>query len=601
MAFFVSCGFPVHFMIDVGNSTDRSLLFKAIKSSRDAIDLFDDNRTEMLRDYAGPLYSPYGPRDRRYVNKINLTARNYQMFLAANNPQCIVNTPDPKMWPFARKFQVNVNRVAANINLQQTMQECVLDAFFLIGIANVRMADAGMKEVEPNVWLDPGKPWVDRISLSDVVLDMPARSLRAMRFYGHKYRAVYQAVRSRDDYDYSVTKQLTPTKKINDNAKSIRGDTLTTQNALDDDELEEMCWLMDVFLPREQLLVTFSADNDTLAPLKVVDWDGSERGPYKFLCLGYMPDNPMPTTPAQQLILLDRMQNRLYGKLSDQADREKQNFAFSGGQEDIALRWKNSVDGEVWNAGQITDLKNSLVPMSTPGPDANVHSFFLAAQEVYNTQAGNERALAGLGEEASTATQEQQIAAHAGGLIGYLKTHVNDFASEVMREIGNLMWDDKHLEVETTMDAENTGRYIDSSWKPKDRKGKKDQYDFTVEHNSMEFRPPEAKLKTLSQFVQAYLQLLPAIQAGVLDGEEFARIYSEYTNTPEILKIVRQMPQQQTEGGGDPHEATKAPSTSREVVRRSVGGGPKGQGMQAVLVQAMQSNQRQAARVGSGA
>jgi hypothetical protein len=57
-------------------------------------------------------------------------------------------------------------------------------------------------------------------------------------------------------------------------------------------------------------------------------------------------------------------------------------------------------------------------------------------------------------------------------------------------------------------------------------------------------------------------------------------------------------------GGGDPHQATKAPVTSREVVRRDRGGGqqgPAGDGMAAVLGQMMMQGrgQSQGAAVGA--
>jgi hypothetical protein len=584
--------------LDIHDVIDRTRIWTAIKSSRNVLDLFDGDRSTMLRDYAGPLYSPYDRlKTARYVNKLNSTARIYQMALAFNNPQCKITSWDQKLWPFARKYEVNVNKVAANINLNVTMQECVLDAFFLLGTLKVRMASAGVREVEPNVWLDPGKPWVDRVSISDLILDMPAKSLRNMRFYGDRYRASFDAVRHRDDFDSKVTRKMSPSSKLNQNASSERGDAIAFGNAVDDDELEPMCWLMDLYLPRERQFATLCADQDGLAPLKVEDWDGSDQGPYKFMAFGYMPDNVMPTTPAQQLVLLDRLMNRLYGKLASQAKRQKNTVAFAAGKDDVAQRGKEAEDGEFWNGG--LDPKNSLVPVNFPGIDGNTHAFFMAAQEVYNTQAGNERALGGLGEEAGTLGQEQMIGQKAAGLIGYLKGQVNNCAADVMREIGALMWDDNVLTVDSSVEAGTTGYRVDASWKPGDRQGLKDHYDFAVEPNSMAFRPPEAKLNTLTQFVGTFVQAQPAIQAGLIDGQEFARIFAEYTNTPEIMRIVKQM--QMGNNPADPHQATKAPNTSREVVRRSAPGGPRGQGTAAVLSQMMQGRGApQGAMVGGG-
>lgn len=584
--------------IDLGNTIDRSRLWKAVKSSRDALDLWDRNRTTMLVDYGGTLYTPYrGMGPLRYVNKLQTTARIYQMALAFNNPQAKVDSFNQKLWPFCRKYETNINKVAANINLNITFQEAVLDAFFLMGILKVRMADAGEREVAPNLWLDPGKPWVDRVSHSDCILDMPGRSLRSMRFYGDRYRASFNAVRNRDDYDWKVLSKMSPSSKLNLNASGERGDSIATGNSIDDDELEPMCWLMDLYLPRERKFVTFAADQDNLPPLKVQDWDGSDQGPYNFLAFGYMPDNVMPTSPAENLVLLDRLMNRLFDKLADQADRQKNTVGFAAGKEEEALRGMNAEDGEFWNAG--IDPKSNFVPVNFPGVDANTNAFFLATQEVYNVQSGNERSLAGLGEEAGTLGQEQQIAAHAGGLVGFMKGQVNAVAAEVLREIGCLMWDDDALEVDSSMEAENTGYHVDTPWRPGQREGLKDHYDFSVDPNSMAYRPPEADIQTVNQFAQAYLQMLPAIQAGIFDGQEYARFYAKKTNTPEILRFVKQF-DIEAQGQADNHQATKSPVTERNVTRTSSNTGPRGQGAQAVLGQAMQANSHQGAMVGGG-
>ncbi|MCK9570886.1 hypothetical protein M0R72_18195, partial [Candidatus Pacearchaeota archaeon] len=325
-------------MIDIDDPTHRARLWTAINRSRDAMDMFDQDRTEMIRDFAGPLYSPYDPKlTPRYVNRLNRTATTYTTWAAFNNPQCSIDSFDQSLWPFCKKYQNAVNKVVANIDFKTTLRECVLDAFFLMGISKVRMASAGMKEVEgfPNVWLDVGKPWVDRVSFSDAILDLPGKSLRTMRFYGDRYRASWDAVRDRKDYDPKVREKISASSKNNANVTGDRADSIALGDSVDDDELEPMCWLMDLYLPREKLFVTMSADQEGLAPLKVEEWTGCERGPYKFLTFGYVPDNVIPTTPAQQLVLLDRLMNILYGTLADQAKAQKNITLLEKGNEGI--------------------------------------------------------------------------------------------------------------------------------------------------------------------------------------------------------------------------------------------------------------------------
>jgi hypothetical protein len=577
--------------IDVENSMGLSRLWSAIKRSRDTMAAFDNDRTEMLRDYAGPLYSRYSSRRRnRYVNKLNTTATIYQTALCFNNPRCKITSFNQELWPFCRKWEASINRVAANMELRATLQECVMDAFFLLGAAKVHLTDSGEERETYGEWLDLGKIRVGRIPFSDLILDMPGRSLRSQRFYGDRYRCSFDTVMARDDFEKSVKSKMSPSSKQNQNVDSDRADRIGCGSEVDDDELEPGCWLMDLYLPREKKFVTLAADHQGLPPLKVRNCKDTEH-PYKFLALGYMPDNVLPSTPAQQLVLLDRLMNRLYSKLAEQANQQKNFHMVQRGAEKDGEVHKNAKNGEYV---LVSDPK-SVVTASTPGVDGQNAAFYLAAGEIYNTQSGNERMLGGLGTEADTATQEQMLSNATSGRMAFMKGAVNDFVSEILREIGMLLWEDENMTVENTIEAEHTGYYVPpelASWKPGDREGAPDHYDFAVEPNSMIFRPPEAKLATLKQFAIDYLQMLPAIQAGAFDGEAFTAIYAEYTNTPEILKLAKQIDMEQ--GMADPHQATKAPVTERNVTRNNVSNGPQGQGMAAVMSQMMQGNKQPA-------
>jgi hypothetical protein len=586
-------------MIDVRNEQERSRLWSAIKRSRETLDLFDGYRSEILRDYGGPLYSPYGSKTARYVNKLNTTANIYATLLAFSNPECRVTSFSQELLPTCRKLEALINRLVANIDLKTTLQECVLDAFFLLGAVKVHMMDAGDKELEPNQWVDLGKPWVDRISFSDLVLDLPAKSLRSMRFYGDRYRASWNAVRERKDFDKEVREQVTASPKLNQQASAERSDQIALGNSVEDDDLEPQCWLMDIFLPREKLFVTLAADHENLAPLKVSEWDGSEQGPYKFLALGYMPDNVMPSTPAQQLALLDRLMNRLYRKLRDQAVAQKNIYVGPKGSEADLLAQKDAVNNEYRTMQNPKDLTTVV----TPGPDANVHNFFLALNEVYNTQSGNERALAGLGTEAETLGQEEMLARGANGRVAFMKGAVVNFAADILREMGGLVWKDDYMTMPLSLEAENTGYYLPehlARWTPSDRKGVFDHYDFHVKPVSMGYKTDDYESKQIDACLMAYMNLLPAIQAGVIDGMEWAKAKAQMLNLPQLVKIIKAMQDGAGQGGGDPHQATKPANTSREVVRRSVSSGPQGGGLSAVIGQAMQGNQnRQPQAAGS--
>ncbi len=548
------------------------------------------------------MYSSKGAKLYTYVNKLNQTARIYSMALAFNNPQVKINSFDPKLWPFCRKYEINVNKVAANIDLKTTLQAGVLDAFFLMGIFKVRMADAGFVETEDNVWVDPGKPWVDRISPDDAILDMTAKDIRAMRFCGDRYRCSFDAVMDRDDFDKAVKNKMVASSKASYASGSERASNIANGSAVDDDELEPMVWLQDIYLPGTKQLATFCADNEDLPPLKVDEDDAGPMGAYEFLSLGMVPDNIIPSSPSQNLIGLHQLKNRLFRKLSQQAAIQKNVWAYAAGAEDDANRHKNSKNGEYV---MMRDPK-SVVPMDTPGVDGNTNAFSIALDETYNVQAGNEQAIAGLGMEADTLGQEQILQNRVNGMIAHMKGAVNDCASNICRKIGALMWDDDALTVDSSMEAEHTGYYVDSSWRPGEREGLKNHYDFSVEPNSMAYQPPEAKLQGIFDFLNRIAPIYPIVQAGLVDLQELTKIVAEYRNQPEIMRVFKNMQQQMgVEGGGDPHQATKAPVTSREVVRRDRGNpqGAQGAGLAAVIGQMMQgrgNGQQRPAMAGGG-
>ena len=286
---------------DVGNKLDLDRLHKAKKTSRDALDPFRVIRAEFIRDFTGSWYSKSGARLYTLVNKLNQTARIYSMALAFNNPQCKVSSFNPQLWPFCRKYEVNINKVVANIDLKTTLQAGVLDAFFLMGIFKCRMADSGYVQTEDNVWIDPGKPWVDRVSFDDVVLDFSAKDIRAMRFIGNRYRVSYRRLMERDDFDKKVLGRVTPTSKFSVDSAGNRASNIASGWQVEDDELEPMCWLEDVYLPETRQIVTFYSDDESLPPLKVMDDDSGPMGPYETLGLGLVPDNIIPSSPAQNL------------------------------------------------------------------------------------------------------------------------------------------------------------------------------------------------------------------------------------------------------------------------------------------------------------
>lgn len=590
-------------MLELGDPKKRARLFKAIKTSREALEPFRRVRKELIRDYVGSWYSEGGARNKTLVNLINQTARIYCVALAAHNPQVMVSTPKVENYPFAKKFEVNLNKLISDMELDVTFRSIVLDAFFCIGCGVVMMRDTdtrfhGILESEEDVWLDPGEPWLNRVSLDDLILDMTAKELTKMRYCGHRYRADYEKVMDEPGYDKKVKAKLVPSSKYSqDNADFARD--IASGSTVDDDELKPMIWMQDVWVAENKSVATFAADLD-LPPLLEREWNGSQAGPYKFLSLGTVPDSIIPASPAVNLKGMHDLQNRLHRRMEQDSDSHRVVNTFPPGSADEAELLRKA-------------KRNSWVRMQNPkdiqqvelgGVDQRDQALALFIQEEYDRLAGNLATMGGLGTSAATLGQEEMIQGQVSRMEADMRIAVVNFASECILDLGKLMWEDNTLEIQSSLAVGNTGVEIPVPWTPGDRMGEFEDYEFRVEPYSMVFKTPEQKLQELFQTLQQLAPLWPMFQASgaSLDAEAIVEEISRLKNRPEFKRFIT-FAAPASELGGDQNTIRQSAVTSRETVRRSIPTGGTSASRSGILQQVLngqskpQVNAQQAASI----
>lgn len=563
-------------MIDLHDKQKRGRLFKAIKTSREALEPFRRVRKELIRDYVGSWYSEGGARNKTPVNLINQTARIYTVALAANNPQVMVSTPLEQNWPFAKRFEVNLNKLIGDMELDATFRAIVLDAFFCLGCGVVMMRDTdtrfhGLLESEEDVWLDPGEPWLNRVSLDDLILDMTAKELSKMRYCGHIYRADYEKVMDEPGYDKKVQAQLTPTSKnTTDNPDWARD--IAAGIAVDDDELKPMIWLQDVWVAENKTVSTFPLDQD-LPPLLEREWTGSQAGPYKFLSLGTVPDNIIPASPAVNLKCMHDFQNRLHCRMEKDSDAHRVVNIYPPSAADEAERLRTAKRNS-WH--RMSDPK-SVQQVEFGGVDQRDQSLALFNQEVYDRLAGNLGLMGGLGAQSATLGQDEMLMGQVSRMEADMRISVVGFASECILDLGHLMWEDQTLELRSSLAIGNTGVEVPVDWTPDYRVGEFEDYEFRVEPYSMVFKTPEQKLQELYQTLRELAPLWPMFQASgaSLDAEAIVEEIARLKNRPEFKRFITfSAPAPML--GGDQNTVRQSPVTTRETVRRNVptGGTP---------------------------
>jgi len=574
-------------MFDLADKQKRSRLYKAIKSSRDAMIPFRRVRKELIKDYVGSWYAEGGAENKTLVNLLNQTARIYMISLAHNNPQALVSTPRTENIAFARRFEVNLNKLIGDMNLDQTIRSIVLDAFFCLGCGVVMMRDTdtrfhGLLESEEDVWLDPGEPWFNRVSLDDLILDMSAKELTKMRYCGHRYRADFEKVMSEPGYSKAAKDKLRPTSRSHHDQTGSARDIASEHGNAEDNDLKDMVWLMDIWIAENNSIVTMACDQEDIEPLIEREWIGSQAGPYKFLSLGDTPDNIIPTSPAINLKGMHDLQNRLHERMEADSDAHRIVNVYPPGKEDDANRLRTAGRND-WV--RVTDPQ-SVKQFEMGGVDQRDMALATFLQTEFDRLAGNLQAMGGLGAQAGTVGQEELIHGQLSKNVADMRTAVVNFAATCILDLGRLMWEDQTLELRTSMPVGNSGHYVSADWtsplnqndelvslglQSPARVGEFEDYEFRVEPYSMVFKTPQQHAQEYFQVLQQISPLWPMFQASgaTLNVQVLVEELARLMNKPELKQLITfATPADML--GGDQNTVRSPAHTTRETVRRNV-------------------------------
>jgi len=441
------------------------------------------------------------------------------------------------------------------------------------------------------------------VSVDDLILDMSAKELDKMRFCGHVYRADFEKVKEERGYDKKVRAKLTPTSKtaLND---ADRARDIANGNTVDDDELKPMLWMMDVWVPENKSVATFAMpgeDGAGLSPLIERDWTGGQAGPYKFLSLGMVPDNIIPSSPASNLKGLHDLQNRMYRRMEADSDAHKKVNVYEPGSSDDADRLRKAKRND-W-----LKVKNpkSIQQLEMGGIDAREQAFAIFIQEGYDRQAGNLRAMGGLGAQAATVGQEEIVQGNVSRMEADMQFAVVKFAADCCYELGHLMWKDQQMTINSSMQIGNTSIEVDSSWRPEERVGEFDDYGLRVEPYSMVYKTPRQKLAELFETLNNLGPLWPMFQASgaSLDAEAIMDEIARLLDRPELKRFIT-FASPAAQLGGDQNTIRSPAVTTRNTVRRNVPTGGTAESRSALLQQVLsgasgpQVNSQQMASMG---
>lgn len=573
-----------------------SRLVTAFDHSRRKLQTFRERRLGMIRQFVGGAWSDGGAPDRVPVNFLEMALNIYRRQVAARAPRVMVRSKDGDNISFADDLEIALNIAIEDMKFDETMRRWVLEAMFGMGVLKVGLAPSDQREIM-GFTHDPGQPFADVVDFEDFVFDITAKRWDQVQFCGNRYALPLEAVQ---DLKMFPKKDLSKYERRTTNEQ---GDQKIS-NMVDDggsygeESYMDLVELWDIWLPYEGVVATFQTDPngglEDREPLRVVEWDGPEGGPYHLLSFGDVPGQIMPLPPAALMIDLHELGNRVFRKLARQADRQKTITLVASANQDDGRRITNANDGDA----VAVDRPEATKDVRYGGVDQAGLAFFQQLRQLTSYFGGNLETLGGLNNATNTASQEQLVKSQATMRIADMQERATAASTDVIKAIAFYMWNDPIRAYRIPKKIPNSDMTIMAEMKPEKRNGEFPDYAIEIVPFSMQSRTPSERLQSAMQVMQTYIVPMSALlqQRGLVPNiEAFLKMSAELSGTPEIMDLVMKVPPQELMQGppapGGGAGGAGPANTTRNYVRSDRGGDSISKGDQVVAQMMQQANQ----------
>jgi len=555
------------------NKIQFERLDKSIEWSNRMLEFTRRERKNAIREFVGKHYSSSGASKPVPVNFLKLAVNIFVRLLAARAPRVLISTQKIELKPTAANLEIAVNQIPKEINLQKTLKRLVIEALFSLGIAKV-----GLHSVGKVLGHDVGAPFVDVVTLDDLIIDMTAKHLDYIQYIGNSYWLDYKDVMESKWFPKGSVDGLKPDEYTTLNeAGEERAESISIDN--DAQLYKDRIKLRDVWIPSEKIMVTYAVKEKRR--LKVIDWKGPDRGPYSILGFDKVPGNLLPLPPVATWTDLHELGNALFRKLASEAKAQKNVQGFQGGQEDDVKAFKAAVDGDgiMYNGAEPKLLKAG-------GVDPTSLAFYLTVKDQGSYFGGNWDSLGGLSPQAKTLGQDKLLSEASSAQMRDMAAEVVDFVKEIYTSLTYYEWHDpiRRRQLEKTITGTDFNVVV--PWDRSSRRGKLDMYDLDIDVYSLQDDSPGLKFQKLGIILERFVfPLMPLLQQpnGILNVQRILHDIAKFADFPEMNNWFQFMLEEQPTTG----ENAKLPSNTTRTVERINRPGATEEGKNQILRQAL--------------
>jgi len=510
-------------------------------------------RADMLNHYANGWYKG-GDTGVREVMPINLIDRGVQTlgpFLVSQNPKVSITTKmgntNPNAKSFAWTLELALNHLFEEIAFgDNTLRPVAIDSLFCMGITKTGVSHAYDVEIGDNNTA-VGQPYCDRIDFDDYVGDVTARTRAEMKIEGHFYELPLEYVI--DSGLFKHYGNLVPNEKVHedktrDYVKNRAGEAF---------ELWPTVTLLDLYIPKEGIIVTLPPMGYGQKIMRTVEWDGPDTGPFDVLAYRYYPNSCVPIPPVYTWLDLNKAVNVIVTKMRTMTEREKTIGIFDSSNPEDAEKTKNAAHGDLIG---LTGGASTVKEITYGGFNGQSLPFLQWLLMQYSQSGPNMDLIRGAGNQSPTLGQDQMLQNNALREVDDMVGKVYEFTKSTTKKLAWFLWTDPLKVIPVIKRV--AGIDLKTEYSEATKEGDFFDYGFDIEPYSLGRMNPELRYQKIMQLIGQVV--LPTAEMAMAQGntlnvsglvEETAKYLNVDTTNwwiPVVPPSVEQSPFPPTQG-----------------------------------------------------
>lgn len=368
---------------------------------------FRKARQLFVRQYVGPYYNRVrGDMGDEALNMIFNAVRVLVPNIVMNFPAHKVESKFLAYKDYADLLSLALSHHDKVSKIRDIYRRVLVDAVFTLGVMKTGLCESdSVYALNEQDRLDPGKIFTEAVDFDNFVVDPNAREhlFRDAAFMGDRIRVPRQTLLDSGLYRNDLIENL-PAYDANTNKNPKAGDFTKSSRATPTGQWLDEVEICELWVPSANALVTVPGSGDVTLDdfLRVDDYYGPDAGPYTLLALTPpVPGNPLPVPMVGVWHDLHYLGNKIFKKISDQAQRQKDVLGYKRAAVDDAKSVVESQDGDAIAMDDPDGAK--VYSFGGQQPSNEQHLEHLKAW--FNQLAANPEQLAGMRFDANSATQ----------------------------------------------------------------------------------------------------------------------------------------------------------------------------------------------------